>query len=374
MSPRRRLTFVSQCTPDPRGVGWEQRAYSFLLAYSRFMEVDLWFMPSPDNPDLARISTSSALCRSITAFYPSAIDDEGSGLRARLLGHLSSSAVVHVFRFQAFLQGIRHPCVVWDIDEIPWFLRDPGSNAGLRSMPAEQRDRLGAAFSGCMSRCRLIIGCSRLERPNDCAEFAVIPNVVCTPPSADATKAVTDGSLLFVGNLNHVPNVDGLAFFRDQVLPVLDGLVAPRLEVVVAGRSPVTKESQAAVAGLREGGRFRFDFDVPDCGPFYARSAASIAPIRFGAGTRVKIIESFAHRCPVVSTAKGCEGLNVEHVKPLLIADGPREFAQACAELLRNPQLRQQIANDAFRYYEREHSQEVVNAQLLSTIGKLLPL
>ena len=42
------------------------------------------------------------------------------------------------------------------------------------------------------------------------------------------------------------------------------------------------------------------------------------------------------------------------------------------AEFLRNRQLREQIASDALRYYEREHSQEVVNALLLSTIGKLL--
>ena len=372
MSPRRRLSFVSECTPDPYGVGWEQRAYSFLLGYSRFTDVDLWFMPSPDNPDLARVSSLSGLCRSITAFYPSAIDDERSGLKARLFGHLSSSDAVHVFRFQAFVQSIRHPCIIWDIDEIPWFLRSPGSNGDLRTRSAERRDRLSAAFSGCMSKCRLVIGCSRLERPSDCAEFAVVPNVVRAPSAAGATEPVTDGSLLFVGNLNHAPNVDGLAFFCDQVLPLLDGIVLPKAEVVVAGRSPVTQGSRAAVEGLQRGGRLRFVFDVPDCGPFYARSAASIAPIRFGAGTRVKIIESFAHRCPVVSTAKGCEGLNVEHGRQLLIANSPQEFALACAELLQNPPLREQIASDAFRHYEREHSQEVVNALLLSTIGKLL--
>ena len=372
VKPRRRLTFVSECTPDPLGVGWEQRAYSLLLAYSRFMDVDLWFMPSPDNPDLARASPLSALCRSLTAFYPSAIDDGRSGLRARLFGHLSSSAAVHVFRFQAFVQGIRHPCVVWDIDELPWFMGNRGPAAGLPSMPAGQRARPDAAFSACLGKCRLVIGCSPLERPDGCAGFATIPNAVRAPPAAAAPSPTPDGSLLFVGNLNHVPNLDGLAFFRHQVLPTLDRLVVPAARVVVAGRAPVAPESRAAVAGLQEGGRLRFEFDVPDCGPFYARSTASIAPIRFGAGTRVKIIESFAHRCPVVSTAKGCEGLDVEHGRHLLIADQPQDFAQACAQVLGNPQLRRRIADDAFRHYERGHTQEVVDALLRSTIGKLL--
>jgi glycosyltransferase involved in cell wall biosynthesis len=370
LSPRRRLLFVSPCTPDRNGAGWEQRAYSFLLAYSRFMDVDLWFKPTSDNPDLARITSLSTLCRSITAFYPSVLDDERSGLKARLIGHLSSSDVVHVFRFQEFVRSISHSCIVWDIDELPWPLRHPDGNAGQRPLPSDQLERLRTTFAHCVSKCRAIIGCSRLERPTNCAEFTVVPNVVRCPSPAGAAAAVKDGSLLFVGNFNHVPNVDGLAFFKDQVLPLLDGIL-PKVQVVVVGRSPVTDGARSAVAQLQQGGRFRFAFDVPDCAPFYARSAASIAPIRFGGGTRVKIIESFAHRCPVVSTAKGCEGLDVEHGKQLLIADSPAEFAQACADLLRSPPLRQQIANTAYSFYEREHSQEIVNTLLVSTIGKL---
>lgn len=372
MSGRRRLVFVSECTPDPQGVGWEQRAHSFLLAYSRLLEVHLWFTPSPDNPDLGRISRLAALCRSITAFYPSAIDDDRSGLKARLLGHLSSAEILHVFRSEAFVRGVQHPCMLWDIDEFPWFLRSPGPLTGAPSMPADQLERHRAAFAGCVRKCRLIFGCSSLERPKDCAEFAVIPNVVRAPPPADGIEPATEGRLLFVGNLNHFPNLDGLAFFKAEVLPILDDEVFPKVQVVVVGRSPISDESRAAVARLQQGGRFQFAFDVPDCSPFYAQATASIAPIRFGAGTRVKIIESFAHRCPVVSTVKGCEGLDVEHGKQLLIADSARDFAQACAELLRNRHLRQRITEGAFRHYEREHSQELVDARISDLIGKLV--
>lgn len=372
MRNRRTVLLASPCTPDPLGTGWEQRAYSFLLAYCRFMDVHLWFIPTADNPDLTRARPLTTLCRSITTFLPPLVRHEQSGLKARLAAHLSSSDLVHVFRFEGFVWNIEHDCIVWDIDELPWSLRQPRPGETPRPMPDDRLERDRASFARCVGKCRLVIGCSRLERPTDCAAFAVVPNVARRPTSAGRETAVADRSLLFVGNLNYSPNIDGLTFFKDQVLPILEGLV-PDVEVVVVGRSPATDGARAAADRLRQDGRLRLAFDVPDCAPFYAGSAASIAPIRAGGGTRIKIIESFANRCPVVSTSKGCEGLDVEHGRHLLIADSPRDFAQACAQLLRDPSLRARIADAACGYYELGHTQEVVDRLVMSTIGSLLP-
>lgn len=371
MEARSSLLFVSPCTPDPRGTGWEQRAYSFLLAYSRFMEVDLWFTPTADNPELARLSSLSPLCRSITSFYPSVVNDVRSGLKARLIDRLTSTDVVHVFRFQDFVLNIGHPCIVWDIDELPWPLRQPAGDAGGHRLPGETLQRLDAAFAKCVGKCRVVIGCSPLERPAGCARFVVVPNVVCHPASAAAAPTATEPRLLFVGNLNYPPNADALAFFSEQVLPILQG-IEPDIRIEVVGRSPATDEARAPVARLQQDGRFRFSMDAADCAPFYARAALSLAPIRIGGGTRIKIIEAFAHRLAVVSTAKGCEGLNVRHGEHLLIADDPRGFAQACAELLNDAALRGRIVEAAYEMFEREHSQARVDVQLASTIGVLL--
>ncbi len=63
----------------------------------------------------------------------------------------------------------------------------------------------------------------------------------------------------------------------------------------------------------------------------------AVVPVRYGGGTRVKILESFAHRVPVVSTRLGAEGLEVEDGVHLLLADGPEDFAAATVRLLRDP-------------------------------------
>jgi len=52
---RPRLLFISGCTPDPRGTGWEQRAFSFLRGYANHVDVDLWFKPTLDNLNLKRL-------------------------------------------------------------------------------------------------------------------------------------------------------------------------------------------------------------------------------------------------------------------------------------------------------------------------------
>jgi glycosyltransferase involved in cell wall biosynthesis len=88
--------------------------------------------------------------------------------------------------------------------------------------------------------------------------------------------------------------------------------------------------------------------------PELSRADIAVVPIRYGSGTRLKILESFAHRVPVVSTTIGAEGLEVEDGVHLLLADQPDEFAAACKRLLTDHELRKKMVDAAEqRYLER---------------------
>jgi glycosyltransferase involved in cell wall biosynthesis len=79
-----------------------------------------------------------------------------------------------------------------------------------------------------------------------------------------------------------------------------------------------------------------------------------IVPIRVGGGTRVKVAEGFARRCPVVATTIGVFGYEVQDGKEFLLADRADDFAAACIRLLRNPHLREALAERAYeRFLER---------------------
>ena len=81
-----------------------------------------------------------------------------------------------------------------------------------------------------------------------------------------------------------------------------------------------------------------------------------MVPVRYGSGTRVKILEAFAHRIPVVSTTIGAEGLDVTDGLHLLIADDPDSFADRCERLLTDADLRRQVVDAAERLFEERYT------------------
>ncbi len=109
-------------------------------------------------------------------------------------------------------------------------------------------------------------------------------------------------SLLFVGNLRYttLPNVDGLCWFLDEVLPKLVVELAARdlpiPEVRVVGSTTPTTEAMLAHEGAILLGA------VADLRAEYDRAAVFIAPTRFGAGIPLKVVDAAAHGVPVAAT------------------------------------------------------------------------
>ena len=150
------------------------------------------------------------------------------------------------------------------------------------------------------------------------------------------------GNLLFAGTLGYAPNGDAAEFFCHEVLPRLRALAGPPARVAIVGSNPgpsvlrLSQIPEVTVAG-----------NVPSMAPYYAAADVAVVPVRAGGGTRIKVLEAFAYRVPVVATAVGVEGLDAEAGLHLLVADGADEFATACARLLRDPALALALAERA---------------------------
>lgn len=99
---------------------------------------------------------------------------------------------------------------------------------------------------------------------------------------------------------------------------------------------------------------------VPETAPEFARAGMLVVPLRAGSGSRIKILEAFQHGTPVVSTAKGAEGLDVEDGEQLLLANSAAALAAACLALAVDPALRQRLATKARGWVEREHGLEAM--------------
>jgi hypothetical protein len=174
---------------------------------------------------------------------------------------------------------------------------------------------------------------------------AVVPNTYPRPgqpagdPSAERRPVV-----LLQGSLGYPPNIDAAQWLTTTIAPKVRTHV-PGLEVRLVGR-PAT-----SIRKLHEPGVVTVVGEVPSMSTELAQASVAVVPIRYGGGTRLKILESFAHRVPVVSTTVGAEGLAVQDGVHLLIADDPDEFAAATVRLLGDAALRTRIAGEAERLY-----------------------
>ncbi len=99
---------------------------------------------------------------------------------------------------------------------------------------------------------------------------------------------------------------------------------------------------------------------IYDVRPLVAQSWLSVVPLRVGAGTRLKIIESLALGTPVVSTTKGAEGLDVTDGKNILIADTPSDFSTAVSNVLLKPELRKELSKEGRKLVVEKYSSEVM--------------
>jgi glycosyltransferase involved in cell wall biosynthesis len=78
--------------------------------------------------------------------------------------------------------------------------------------------------------------------------------------------------------------------------------------------------------------------------------------LRFGGGTRLKIIEGMAMGKAIVSTTLGAEGIEAVPGRDLLVEDHPRAFADAVSRLLAEPSLAVSIGQSARRLAAKRYS------------------
>jgi sugar transferase (PEP-CTERM/EpsH1 system associated) len=181
-----------------------------------------------------------------------------------------------------------------------------------------------------------------------------------TPPIAD---------LVFTGSMDWLPNIDGIQWFVQEVLPVIRSQ-RPACTVAIAGRRPTREVEELAArdAGVIVTGT------VPDIRPYLWGSSVAIVPLRIGGGTRLKIYESMAAGIPIVSTAIGAEGLTYHDGEDILIADSPEDFAHACLRLMERDELRRRLAAAALNRVATQFSWEFVSRSFEEVLLAVRPV
>lgn len=164
----------------------------------------------------------------------------------------------------------------------------------------------------------------------------------------------------FIGSA-HPPNLDGLRYFHDSVLPLLPAdfhltIIGEALKNAIGA----SKEYR----DLLKCPQFEFVGFVEDLRDVLDSVVLTVAPLRYGAGTKGKVASSMACGVPCVSSAFGIEGTGMEDGVNILVAPTPEAFAEAIRRLNTDPALWKTISDGGIRFLEENYSVAAVEQKM----------
>ena len=377
MAPAGRILFVTEKFPYPKDDGGQIRSYHVLSALASAFPVTLLSLParSPADEEAIRaLGVEVVACgRKRAAFtvpwfvgsalftrepYPmrknfsrellGAIRTRirRGGVRAVHLNHLD--AAQYVEHLGAERRAVR---AVFDTHNLLARMYErfaaTAGNPLRRGYTTIQWWRMARFEPAILRAVDRVLVCSDLER--ELVRTAGAKNAMVVPNGVEvaafdgrprrARSSAEPPTILFTGGLAYPPNAEGVRWFVAEVLPELRK-VLPKFRFVVVG-----KGAPPSLLALARPGEVEFAGWVDDVREKLAEADLSVAPLRVGGGTRIKILESMAAGVPVVATRVGAEGIEARDGESIVLADEPASMARAIAELARDASRARRIAD-----------------------------
>jgi hypothetical protein len=153
-----------------------------------------------------------------------------------------------------------------------------------------------------------------------------------TFPEAPHSNLGERRGMMFVGGFAHAPNADAAEWFVREVMPFV---LAKRSDahLYLLGSNPTPEVFALAGPNVTVVGFV----DDDELARYYRNVRLSVAPLRFGAGLKGKVIEAMRFGVPCATTSVGAQGL--EDLSFLAVADDPQQFANHVLDLLSDDAL-----------------------------------
>ncbi len=235
------------------------------------------------------------------------------------------------------------------------------NNPALRKDADRLRDTELASLSD--TDCAIVHSSAEAELLRQMSPAINVHVIPWTVELRDVRKlAARRPGLAFIGGYRHPPNVDAAKWAAQKIMPLLREQI-PGVELLLVGSHMPQEVAALAAKDVVAVGH------VPSLDEIFGRIRLTIAPLRYGAGLKGKVLDSMAAGIPCVMTTIAAEGLNLPAELQSLVADEPRDIAERIAMLCRDDDQYRHIVTAIRAYVEANYSPQRIDLLIREACG-----
>jgi glycosyltransferase involved in cell wall biosynthesis len=178
-----------------------------------------------------------------------------------------------------------------------------------------------------------------------------------------------------IGNFRHPPNADAVRWMKQEIWPAIQRSWREHADVAAFGGSACPELHLYGAYPSKEGmalddpkNGFRVFGPAQNQYETLGSYRVLLAPLRFGAGIKGKISDSWWCGTPVVTTSIGAEGMTGALPFPGKVLNGAMEFARAAVELHESPDEWARLQKSAFELMSAEYSRIKNHDKLIESL------
>jgi GT2 family glycosyltransferase len=203
------------------------------------------------------------------------------------------------------------------------------------------------------------------QEAEEVMRLAPVPAAAISPYVFDVRTDIAPFSarenVIFVAGFAHSPNVDAARWFCSKVWPTIQRQTGARLMLV--GSNPTDEVKALASEDVRVTGYV----DDGTLTGLYEGARVAVAPLRYGAGVKSKVVEPLARGVPLVTTQVGAQGLTGLSLCSA-VHDDAAQFAEATIRLLIDEREWARSSAAQLRFARDRFSRDVLRNQLFELV------
>ena len=170
----------------------------------------------------------------------------------------------------------------------------------------------------------------------------------------------------FIGNFLHEPNWNAVQYLKETIWPLIR-MQLPKAVLEIYGAYPSQKVFQ--LHNEKEG--FLIRGRAENAKEVISNTRVLLAPLRFGAGIKGKLLEAMQYETPTITTSIGAESMHGTLDWNGFIEDDPQQFADAAVQLYQEESLWLQSQENGFAIVKQRYLKELFEVEFAKQVSFL---